>query len=99
VVEEVLFRGGLDTHVHRGEQGTGWLSAVYVSALWGIWHLPGSIAAGGGARLASTIAGLIVAQVLVGVPLSLWWRKTGNLLVTDAAHGVLEAARTVLGVG
>jgi hypothetical protein len=99
VVEEVLVRGGLDTYVHRGERGTGWLSAVYVSALWGVWHLPGSIASGGGARLPSTIAGLVVAQVLVGVPLSLWWRKTGNLLVTDAAHGLLEAGRTVLGVG
>jgi len=22
-------------------KGTGWLSAVFVSALWGLWHLPG----------------------------------------------------------
>jgi Type II CAAX prenyl endopeptidase Rce1-like len=98
VVEEVLFRGALDTYVHRGERGAGWLSAVCVSALWDIWHLPGQIAATGAAHLVSTIAGLVAAQVPVGVPLSLWWRKSGNLLVTDSAHA-LESARTVLGAG
>jgi CAAX prenyl protease-like protein len=39
VVEEVFFRGGLDTYLHAGEKGFGWSSAVFVSALWGLWHL------------------------------------------------------------
>jgi hypothetical protein len=42
---------------------------------------------------------LVFAQVLIGVPLSLWWRKSGNLLVTDSAHAPLESARLVLGIG
>jgi hypothetical protein len=41
VVEEVFFRGALDTYLHRGEQGTGWISAVFVSALW--WRKSGNL--------------------------------------------------------
>ena len=94
VVEEVFFRGGLDTYLHRGEEGTGWLSAIYVSALWGLWHLPGQAAPAGG--LLGTIVALLVAQIAVGVPLSLWWRKSGNLTVTDTTHALLQAFRAIL---
>lgn len=69
MVEEVFFRGALDTCLHRGEQGTGWLSAIFVSARgrrsrrgtsrprsWGCWW-PRSPSAsrspGGGARAAT----------------------------------------------
>jgi membrane protease YdiL (CAAX protease family) len=96
VVEEVFFRGALDTYVHRGEEGTGWISAVFVSALWGLWHLPGRVTAGlDGSHLLSVVASLLAAQIVIGVPLSLWWRKSGNLIVPDTAHAYLEAIRTV----
>jgi len=95
MVEEVFFRGALDTYLHRGEKTTGWFSAIYVSALWGVWHLPGQTIPPG--RLLPTILGLIVAQVAVGVPLSLWWRRSGNLTVPDATHAVLDAVRAALG--
>lgn len=94
VVEEVFFRGGLDTYVHRGEKGTGWASAVFVSALWGLWHLNVQDLHSG--RLLSTIAGLLVSQVLIGVILSYWWRRSGNLLLSNSAHGMLEAVRNGL---
>ncbi len=94
VVEEVFFRGALDTYLHRGEKGVGWLSAIFVSALWGLWHLPlQPIPAG---QILSTAVGLIIAQVLVGVPLSLWWRASGNLVVNNTAHALLEAVRNGL---
>jgi Type II CAAX prenyl endopeptidase Rce1-like len=96
VVEEVFFRGGLDTYLHRGEKGTGWLSAVYVSALWGLWHLPG--AALTQPNLLSTVVSLLVAQIILGVPLSLLWRKSGNLAVPDTTHAVLEAVRSILSI-
>jgi hypothetical protein len=32
----------------------------------------------------------------VGVPLSLWWRKSGNLIVNDTAHALLEGVRNGL---
>jgi hypothetical protein len=94
VVEEVFFRGALDTYLHRGEEGTGWLSAIFVSALWGLWHLSTQSPTSG--NLLSTALGLIISQVLVGVPLSLWWRKSGNLVVNDTAHALLEGVRNGL---
>ncbi len=97
VVEEVFFRGGLDTYLHRGEKTTGWLSAIYISALWGVWHLPGSALMAG--HLLSTIVGLVVSQIILGVPLSLLWRKSGNLAVPDTTHALLEAVRSILAVG
>lgn len=74
-----------------GKKGTGWLSAIVVSALWGLWHLPGQAIATG--RLLSTVVALLAAQILVGVPLSLWWRKSGNLVMNDTAHALLDAIR------
>jgi membrane protease YdiL (CAAX protease family) len=94
VVEEVFFRGALDTYLHRGEAGTGWLSARGVSALWGVWHLPGQAISS--ENLLSTVVGTMLPQILVGVPLSFWWRKSSNLVVTTTTHALLEAARNGL---
>lgn len=94
IVEEVFFRGALDTYLHFGEKGVGWVSAIFVSALWGVWHLPGSIT--GPNILLSSVLGLVIAQIIVGVPLSLWWRKSGNLVVTDTAHAVLDTVRNMI---
>ena len=94
LIEEVFFRGALDTYLHRGEAGTGWLSAIFVSALWGIWHLPASALRS--PHLLSTVASLLVAQIIVGVPLSLWWRKSGNLTVNNTTHAVIDAVRAML---
>lgn len=97
LVEEVFFRGALDTYLHRVERGTGWWSAIFVSGLWGLWHLPGqSPHALAGSHILSTILGLLLAQIIIGVPLSLWWRASGNLAVTDTAHAVLDAIRNSL---
>jgi len=40
VMEEVLFRGLIDTYLHGSTPGPDRASALYGSALWGIWHLP-----------------------------------------------------------
>lgn len=96
VVEEVFFRGALDTYLHRGEQGIGWVSAIYVSALWGLWHLSGEALISG--HLVSTVLSLLVAQIILGVPLSFLWRKSGNLAVPDTTHAVLEAVRSILAI-
>jgi membrane protease YdiL (CAAX protease family) len=40
VVEEVWFRGALDSHVHHQGERHGILSAIFVSLLWSWWHLP-----------------------------------------------------------
>src|SRR5207237_8420680 len=56
VLEEVTFRGVLDTHVAQRDPGR-WRSALFVSALWGAWHLPivhvAQVAHVGAARVAA----------------------------------------------
>jgi membrane protease YdiL (CAAX protease family) len=75
VLEEVAFRGALDSHLcgppsdGRQRGGSAWLSAIFVSALWGIWHLP-ALPAGSVAAFAAAVPALIMIHTLVGVPLS-----------------------------
>jgi hypothetical protein len=40
VIEEVVFRGLLDSHVYHPGQKKGVWSAIFISALWGLWHIP-----------------------------------------------------------
>jgi membrane protease YdiL (CAAX protease family) len=98
VLEEVAFRGALDSHLYHsppdGQQrgGSAWLSAIFVSALWGIWHLP-VLPAGNAAAFAAAIPALIIIHTLVGVPLSFCWRASGTLVLPAAAHALLDSYR------
>lgn|SRR5271157_956314 len=93
VVEEVSFRGALDSHIHHlGESGGVW-TAILVSSLWGLWHVPLAI---GSAPLAGLIMPHVVVHCLIGVPLSIYWRRSGNLVVPGAAHALVDALRNML---
>jgi hypothetical protein len=100
IMEEVFFRGVLDTYLHSGEKGTGWLSATYLSALWGLWHLP--ILTGihqlilHWNQLLIAIVGLLILQIALGIPLSIWWRRSGNLTVPGTTHALVDTLRNVL---
>jgi membrane protease YdiL (CAAX protease family) len=91
----VAFRGALDAHVHHEGETRGWQSATFVSALWGIWHLPVSSALPFPLQLAE----LVVVHVLLGVPLSMAWRSTRNLAGPALAHGVDDAVRNAFMLG
>jgi membrane protease YdiL (CAAX protease family) len=95
VIEEVAFRGALDAHVHHDGEGRGWLSAVFVSALWGLWHLPIST----GMALPLLVAELLTVHILIGVPLSFAWRRTRNLSGPAFAHAAIDAVRNALMLG
>lgn len=95
LLEEVAFRGALDAHVHQDRGQRGWLSAVLVSALWGLWHLPVSH----GMPLPQQAVALVVVHVLLGVPLSFAWRRTGNLAGPALAHAVNDAVRNAFMIG
>lgn len=71
LLEEVAFRGAIDAHVHHDGEGRGWQSAVFVSALWGLWHLPVSH----GLPFPAQLVELVVVHVLLGVPLSFAWPR------------------------
>ena len=92
VIEEVFFRGALDAYLHHPDEGTGWVSAFFLSALWGLWHLPLFFADEG----FRAIPALLLVQVAVGVPLSLWWRRSGNLVVPGTTHALIDAVRNAL---
>ena len=98
VLEEVAFRGALDSHIYQpptdGQQrgGSAWLSAIFVSALWGIWHLP-LLPSGGVVAFAAAIPVLIVVHTLTGVPLSFCWRASGTLALPAAAHALIDSYR------
>ena len=95
LLEEVAFRGALDAHVHDDGDRRGWVSAVFVSALWGIWHLPVSHAL----PFPQQLCELVVVHVLLGVPLSFAWRRTRNLAGPGLAHAVNDAVRNAFMLG
>ena len=98
VLEEVAFRGALDSHIYQlptdGQRrgGSAWLSAIFVSALWGIWHLP-LLPTGGAAALPAAIPVLIIVHTLTGVPLSFCWRASGTLVLPAGAHALIDSYR------
>jgi membrane protease YdiL (CAAX protease family) len=93
VLEEVAFRGALDAHLHREGEHKGWLSALFVSALWGLWHLP---LAPAGVPVAVSVAQVLVVHCLLGVPLSFAWRRTGSLAAPALAHALVDGLRNGL---
>jgi membrane protease YdiL (CAAX protease family) len=93
VLEEVSFRGAVDAHVHRPGESLGWLTAIYVSALWALWHVPIDL---GTQPLGDLVVSLLVVHVTIGVPLSFTWRRSGNLTLPVAVHAVVDAVRDAL---
>ena len=93
VVEEVSFRGAFDAHIHHPGESHGVLSALFVSALWGLWHLPG---VNGQMPLKMAIPMLVIVHSVLGLPLSIYWRRSGNLIVPSVAHALADAVRNAL---
>jgi hypothetical protein len=99
VLEEVAFRGAIDTHVYQPNESSNqlmaWASAIFVSMLWGIWHLP-LLGITDADTLISAAPGLIFAHVIIGVPLSFCWRTSGTLLLPAIAHALIDAYRNTV---
>lgn len=94
VIEEVLFRGLLDPYLHDAVAGPDRPSALYGSALWGIWHLPVmSIALG-----IWTIPYLVAVHTALGHVLVTSWRRTGNLAAPGIAHAVSDGLRNAVAI-
>ena len=100
MMEEVAFRGAIDSHVrHPGERhgvGStvyGIVSAIVVSVLWGLWHYP----IVPHASIIQVVTTLLLLQVAVGPFLSLFWRRSGNLMVPGFVHALLDSIRNALG--
>jgi membrane protease YdiL (CAAX protease family) len=91
IIEEVSFRGAIDSFVQKQGEGSSWFSAFFVSALWGLWHLPAMPHA-----TVVTALVLVIFHCILGVPLSFAWRRSGNLAVPAAVHAFVDAFRNAL---
>jgi membrane protease YdiL (CAAX protease family) len=94
VMEEVLFRGLLDPYLHGSSTGPDRASALYGSALWGVWHLPVAFVSLG----ILTIPYLVAVHSALGYFLVRSWRRTGNLAAPGIAHAVADALRNAVAV-
>jgi membrane protease YdiL (CAAX protease family) len=94
VLEEVLFRGLLDPYLHGDDRGPDRVTAVYGSALWGLWHLPVAFVDLG----ILLIPYLIAIHTALGYVLVRAWRRTGNLAAPGIAHAVADALRNAVAV-
>ena len=95
LLEEVAFRGALDAHLHHDGDSRGRQSAILISALWGLWHLPVS----SGLPQPLLVIQLVVVHVVLGGPLSLAWRRSRNLAGPALAHAVNDAVRNAAMLG
>ena len=95
VLEEVVFRGAIDSHVFQAGDKGQWWTAFFVSTLWGLWHLP-IVGATGIQQLIRLIILLPCIHIAVGVFLSLSWRRSGNLAVPATVHAFIDAVRNML---
>lgn len=94
VLEEVVFRGILDEHISAQDQKINYGSILYLSVLWGWWHLP--VTKGGIHELLTASLVLPINHTAVGFFISLYWRKSGNLFVPGLAHAFIDAIRNAM---
>lgn len=89
VMEEVAFRGALDSHAHHDGDRHGIWTAIFVSVLWALWHGP---LVGWEQAI-----GAILFMGSMGTFLSIWWRRSGNLEVSGLTHAFSDAFRNATG--
>jgi membrane protease YdiL (CAAX protease family) len=85
MLEEVVFRGALDSHLHRPGERHGVWTAIYISVLWSLWHAP--------VFGWDNFDNYLIGMVPMGVALSIFWRRSGNLGVSGSAHALGDAFR------
>jgi membrane protease YdiL (CAAX protease family) len=91
LVEEVTFRGALDSYVSA--RWPRWPSALITSLLWGPWHLP---IIPRDHWKAPVLIAITITHTAMGVPLALAWRRARNLWLPAFAHSLIDALRNAV---
>jgi len=89
LVDEVVFRGALDPHLRGASSGRlhEWCSAVFVSILWSIWHLPAyNPHAKSFPTLFSGLAPFYLGVLMIGVLLAFCARQARTLVPSSIMH-------------
>ena len=96
-LEEVVFRGALDTHVWQpdGTRLQSWVSALFVSCLWGLWHLP-LLPDQTQLSLLAAAPVVILVHALDGAFIAFSWRASGSLILPAIYHSLIDAYRDTL---
>lgn len=96
-LEEVVFRGALDTHVWQpdGTRVQSWISALFVSCLWGFWHLP-ILPDQTPLSLLAAAPVVILVHALDGAFIAFSWRANGSLLLPVIYHSLIDAYRDTI---
>ena len=95
MIEEVFFRGGLDSFIQREGDRFGWLTALLLSALWGWWHF-GAVPVENGAAFIVLLIGLPLMHLIPGVTFSYGWRLSGSLLGPAVVHSFIDSVRNAV---
>jgi len=99
LLEEVWFRGAFDSHVYHLGEPRSYLTSLYVSLIWGAWHFPITYVPSDGLVGGLELLGqLLVFQGAVGFFLSIYWRRSGNLIVSGSVHAIIDTVRNGLNV-
>jgi len=99
LLEEVWFRGAFDSHIYRLGEPRSYLTALYVSLIWGAWHFPITYVPSDGIVGGLELLGQLLAfQGAVGFFLSIYWRRSGNLIVSGSVHAIIDTVRNGLNV-
>lgn len=94
LVDEVAFRGALNPHLETAGRGRchAWVSAVFVSILWAVWHFPAyHPKAKTFVELCTQIGPHDLMAVVYGVPLSFCARRSRTLVPSSAIHAAGNA--------
>lgn len=95
VIEEVFFRGGMDSFIQREGDNYRWLTAIFLSSLWGWWHLP-IISAENWAQFIVLAIFFPLMHCVTGISFSFYWRKGGSLLVPALVHAFIDSVRNTV---
>jgi hypothetical protein len=98
VLEEVFFRGGLDSYLSRPDDRWPWASAIFIATIWGWWHLPVVPLREGNEvfQILGLLVMLPLVHIGVGVFFSICWRRSGLLFVPAIVHAFIDAVRNAL---
>lgn len=96
-LEEVVFRGCLGNFLNPPEEPFSWGAAVWLSCLWGWWHLP-LLSPTNAIQVLGAVIILPLIHVPVGIGLSRFQWESRSVLPGAATHALIDAVRNALGL-